>query len=59
MMNIPMNSANRLEMLDHHRVGGQHRLELLPAAGRRLDLKPGAQQRRQLALALGNRACPA
>ena len=34
-----MNSANRLEMLDHHRVGGQHRFELLAAARGRLDLK--------------------
>ena len=45
MMNIPMKSANRLEMLDHHRVRRQHRLELLAAAGRRLDLKARAEQR--------------
>jgi hypothetical protein len=34
--------------IHHHRVRRQHRLELLPAAGRRLDLKAWTEERSQL-----------
>ena len=44
---------------DHHRVGREHRLELLAAARRRLDLEAGTEQRAELALGLGDRARPA
>ena len=40
-----MKSANRLEMLTIIEYAGEHRLELLAAARRRLDLEAGPEQR--------------
>src|SRR5207249_2559734 len=40
----------------HHRIGRNHRFELLPSASRWIDLKPGSEHFAELHLALGNRA---
>ena len=40
----------------HHRVGGEHRFELLPTARRRIDLETGPEERAQLLLAFGDPA---
>ena len=50
----PDEERERARDVDHHRVGGEHRLELLAAARWRIDLESGTEQRRQLALRLGD-----
>ena len=55
MMNMPMKSANALGDVHHQRVAGQHGFELLPAAGRRLNLEGGPEQGAQFPLGLDDR----
>ncbi len=54
MMNMPMNSANRLQAPIITASDGDHRFELLRALRRRFDLKRRSQQRLQLLCRVGD-----